>query len=548
MAPLAHKRRAKRAAAPTPCQVTPRARLIIRFIEDYLIVPSGVGEGQPFKLIPEEIEFIAQVYGPLDGQGRRIRRRAILSMARKNGKTAIIAALVLVHLVGPEETMHGEIYSAANDRDQAAIVFKFANQIVNLSPKLWPLCKVVPSTKTMIGLATASVYRAISAEAGTKHGYSPTVVIYDELAQSKKRDLYDVLDTSFGARLEPLFIIIGTQSNDPQHIMSQLIDDGLARTDPTIYVQLHAVPDDTPDEEIWNEEIWKLANPALGIFRSLEDMRTLARKARRMPAEEPKFRNLYLNQRVSPQASLINRAEWMACKGDSQIRQGEEVFLALDLSAIIDLAALVMVSADEETTRVMPFFWKPEEYLVEHSKRDFGSGNRHYEKWAKDGKLLTSPGKSIDPLVIGKKIAELFQTYRVRGLAYDRWRIRDILRVFDLIGLQAYLDTEIKQQPGSAPWEMGLRLVPWGQGFVDMAPAVDALELEVVDGRLVHSGHDVLNWNMRNAIAVMDPSGNRKIDKEKSRFRVDGAVSTAMAIGLKSRDRHKQVDVLSLIG
>ena len=123
-------------------------------------------------------------------------RRAILSMARKNGKTALIAAIVLAHLVGPEAIVHGEIYSAANDRDQAAIVYKFARQMVELDAELMSMIELVPSTKTMVARRTGSVYRAVSAEAGTKHGYLPSVVIYDELAQAKNRDLYDVLDTS----------------------------------------------------------------------------------------------------------------------------------------------------------------------------------------------------------------------------------------------------------------------------------------------------------------------------------------------------------------
>ncbi|UGY16366.1 terminase large subunit [Bradyrhizobium septentrionale] len=162
-------------------------------------MPSGKGQGEPFKLEPFQKLFIRAVYEP-QLKLRRVVRRAILSMARKNGKTALIAAIVLAHLVGPEAIVHGEIYSAANDRDQAAIVYKFARQMVDLDPELGQMIELVPSTKTMIARRTGSVYRAISAEAGTKHGYLPSLVIYDELAQAKNRDLYDVLDTSFGAR------------------------------------------------------------------------------------------------------------------------------------------------------------------------------------------------------------------------------------------------------------------------------------------------------------------------------------------------------------
>ena len=158
----------------------------------------------------------------------------------------------------------------------------------------------------------------MSAEAGTKYGLNPTVVIYDELAQAKNRDLYDALDTSMAARLEPLFIVISTQSNDPQHILSQLIDDGMSGNDPTTVCHLYAVPDDA--EDVFTDvKLWKLANPALGDFRSLEELRTAAKRAKRMPTFEAAFRNLYLNQRVNAETPFIPRAEWTACQGEYEI-------------------------------------------------------------------------------------------------------------------------------------------------------------------------------------------------------------------------------------
>lgn len=504
-----------------------RADDVIRFIE-LLIVPSGEGAGGTFKLQEWQKRFIRDVYEPHGLDGRRRVRRAILSIARKNGKTALIAALVLAHLVGPEAVQNGEIYSAANDRAQAAQVFKFAAQIVRADPELLQMVKIVDSTKHIACYRNGSFYSAISAEAGTKHGYSPTLVIFDELAQVKNRDLYDVLDTSMGGRSEPLFISISTQSNDPQHIFSTLIDDGLNGEDDSIVCHLYEVPEDTPEDDLFNETTWRLANPALGVFRNLEDLKALARKAQRSPAEMPKFRNLFLNQRVAPVSTLISRTEWMACKGAAEFIDGERVFLALDMSAVVDLTALVMVS-ESDPSRVRPFFWKPADLLSEQSARDFGGGSHRYEQWRDEGHLLTSPGRSIDPQVVAMHIANLNDQFQVVGMAYDRWRIRDLMREFDRVGLQVHVDGE---ECGS-----GLRLVPWGQGFKDMAPAIDALEIAVVERKLVHPSSQVLNWNVGNAVSVMDPSGNRKIDKDKARFRIDGAVALAMAMGLKARDR-----------
>jgi phage terminase large subunit-like protein len=257
-----------------------------------------------------------------------------------------------------------------------------------------------------------------------------------------------------------------------------------------------------------------------------------------MPAEEPKVRNLFLNQRVSPTASLISRAEWMACAGAVEIREDEEVYLGLDLSSVVDLTALVMGTVNDPT-RIRAFFWKPLDHLAEHSARDFGTGSHRYEEWVSSGHLMTSPGRSIDPAVVAMFVAQLSLTQKIRGLAYDRWRIDDLLREFDRIGFQAYKDGEKGD---------GLRLVPWGQGYRDMGPAIDAIELAVTERTIIHPSSPLLNWNMANAVATMDPAGNRKLDKDKARFRIDGAVALAMMMGLRSRDRGaKPIDIDTLI-
>jgi len=442
--------------------------------------------------------------------------------------TALIATLTLVHLVGPEATTNGEIYSAANEREQAAIVFKYAAQIVRAEPELLTMIKIIDSTKTMICFANGSVYRAISAEAGTKFGLNPTVVIYDELAQAKNRDLYDALDTSMAARLEPLFIVISTQSNDPQHILSQLIDDGLSGNDPTTVCHLYAVPDDA--ENVFNDpKTWRLANPALGDFRSLPEMKTAAARAKRMPSFEAAFRNLYLNQRVDAKSPLIPRLEWEGCRGDAAIEPGSDIYLALDLSGKTDLTALVGSSSGEHD-KIKAWFWKPDATLREHETRD----RVPYWAWKQQGFIETTPGRAIQYEWIAERLAQIVSEYNVLGMAFDRYRIDDLMNAMNKIGLETYIDGKDDARSGA------LRLIPWGQGFKDMTPAVEALEVSVLQRKLIHDGNPVLTWNISNAIAISDPAGCRKLDKSKVRFRIDGAVSLAMAIGLKSRDMMKQ--------
>ena len=533
-----------------------RAQAVITFIER-LIVPSGAGEGSPIRLMDWQKDFVRDVYAP-HRNGKRIVRRAVLSVARKQGKTLLTATIALAHLVGPEAIRNGEIYSAANDREQASIIYKFARQIIERDPVLVEAIDITSSTKTMRAKANGSIYRAVSSEAGTKHGYSPTVCIYDELAQSSSRELFDAFDTAFGAREEPLLIVISTQSNDPQHILSTLIDDGLSELDPSIICHLYAADEGC---DLDDEAQWLKANPALGVFRDREDLAASIRKAMRMPADEPRTRNLLLNQRVSPAATLIGREEWTACaerEGRSaEFRPGEAVYLGLDLASVIDLCALAMVS-EAEPVRVASFAWKPRELLAEHSYNDFGAGNLRYVEWANAGELLTSPGRAIDPAVVATTIAELCGRYQVRGMAYDPAYMDTLLREFDRIGFRAYRDAEPNRlgtgQPARSsaarPRADGLRIIPWRQGFISMAPAVNALEAAVVERKLIHPNNLPLNWCIGNAMAVTDAAGNRKLDKSAARFRIDAAQALCMAMGLRASDRGGPVkfDAYALIG
>lgn len=499
-----------------------RVERIIRFIE-LLIVPSGVGAGSPFIMRPFERSFIRDVYGPCDAQMHRIVRRAVLSVARKNGKTGLIAALALTHLVGPEAVNNGEIYSAATEREQAALIYKVCSQIVRADPELNAMLKLVDSTKTIVNYNNGTFFRSLSAEAGSKFGLNPTVVIYDELAQAKDRSLYDALDTSMGARKEPLFITISTQSNDPKHILSQLIDDGRRGDDPTTVVHLYEVPE---DDDIWDENVWRKANPALGDFRSMEDIRIMADRAKRMPSFEATFRNLYLNQRVDAQSPLIPRAEWVGCMDKGMtIDRGEEVYVGIDLSSTTDLTALSIVSA-KDGDRCKVWFFKPTDLLSDHEQRD----RVPYSLWVKNGIIIPTPGRTVHYGFVANKLAEIYSDYKILGVAYDRWRIDDLRRELDSIGINVFVDGKDKNVEGF------LRLVPWGQGFKDMSPAIDAFEISILERKFKHDGNPCLTWNMSNAISISDPAGNRKLDKSKTRFRIDGAVAAIMAVGLKSRD------------
>ncbi len=515
-----------------------RADRVIQFIE-LLRVPSGKGQGKPFQLEQFQKDFIRDIYSPMRADSDlRVVQKAILSIARKNGKTALIAALVLVHLVGPEAIANGEIYSAANDRDQAGIVFKFCEQIVRASPQLMKLITIKPSKKELWCKANGTFFKALSRDSRTKHGLNPSLWIYDELAQSTDSELYYTMDTSTGAREEPLGIVISTQNRDPQHILSLLIDDGLNAADPTIVCHLHAVPDDV--EDIFDEAVWSLANPAIGKFLTLENMRAASETARRNPGAEVQFRNLRLNQRVDISTPLISRTQWEVRKRKGfEFEPGEAIYLGLDLATTGDIAAIVAVSA-ENGDRVKGWHWihaKDEVELLEKSKKD----RAFYHVWRDNGQLFVSSGGVIDYDEIASYLEFLSETYDIKGVAYDRWRINEFKKAAIRENVPIWIDST-----GNSPWEPGIRFVPWGQGWRDMSPAIEAVEKSVLrdEGGLVHDGNPVLTYCISNASPVMDPAGNRKLDKSKTSLRIDGAQAMCMAFGLKVKDMvEEEVDI-----
>lgn len=493
-----------------------RVDRIIAFMEA-LPITSGAHTGKAFKVRPWQRDFLEAVYG-----GGKV-RTAVLSLARKNGKTDLAARLALCHLAGPEAEERGEVYCAANDRNQAGKLFSEMVAIIERVSWLKERLSIRRHSKEIEDLgATGSIFAALSADVATKHGLSPSFVVYDELGQAPGRDLFDALDTAMGARANPLLLVISTQAASDHAPMSELIDYGLRVqsgdiADATFHLTLYAAP---ADADPWSPETWKLANPALGDFRSLEDVTRLAAQAQRLPSKEAAFRNLILNQRVAAEHSLLTVGEWKACGApvDLASLKGRPCFAGLDLSGSRDLSSLVLVFADDHGGfDVLPFFWLPADGLAEKAEAD----RAPYVIWRDQGLLLTTPGATIDPRFIAAELARLNGLYNIRRLAFDRWRIEDFKR---------HLHEE-----GATSIEM----MAHGQGFRDFGPAVDRLERHVADRTLRHGMNPPLTMCAANARAVSDPTGARKLDKSKATGRIDGLVALCMAISAAATDAPK---------
>jgi phage terminase large subunit-like protein len=479
-----------------------RGAAVVAFIESFCMAPEGQHVGKPIKLLPFQRRFVREIYDNPRGT-----RRAYLSIARKNGKTALIAGIMLAHLVGPEAKQNSQIISGARSREQAAQVFNYAAKMVQLSPDLSSVVRVMPSAKTLIGLPLNVEYKALSAEGATAHGRSPILAILDEAGQVKgsQDDFTDAITTSQGAHESPLLIVISTQAADDADLFSIWLDDAKKSADPRIVSHVYESPKDC---DLQDRKSWKAANPALGIFRNLDDLAEQAKQAARMPSAENTFRNLCLNQRVSTVSPFISVGVWKSCAGAVLDFGSAPVWCGLDLSARTDLTALVIIGKIAGVWHVRPHFWTPEQGLVERSKRD----RTPYDVWVRQGYLHTTPGATVDYEYVAQDIGAILSELDVRAIAYDRWRISLMQKEFDEMGIS-------------------LPLVEFGQGFKDMSPALESLECELLNGRVAHGAHPVLTMCASNAVTAKDPAGNRKLDKHKATGRIDGMQALAMAFG-----------------
>jgi phage terminase large subunit-like protein len=484
-----------------------RGEKVIAFVERFCLVPEGKHVGQPMKLMKFQRKFILDIYDNPVGTSR-----AYLSVGRKNGKSALIAGILLAHIVGPEARQNSQIISGARSRDQASLVFKLAEKMVRLSPQLSKIIRIVPSQKSLVGLPMNVEYKAISAEAGTAHGLSPVLAILDEVGQVRgQQDAFiEAIETAQGAHDDPLLIAISTQAATDGDLFSIWLDDAANAKDKRIVSHVYTAPEDC---DVMDRAAWKAANPALGEFRSVKDIEDFAKQAARLPAKENSFRWLYLNQRIEATSPFLNRTEWEANKAEPEVADGAPCWAGLDLSASRDLTAFVMVFPDGDHWSVVPHFFLPADGIREKARAE----KVPYDLWAEQGFLTLIDGPVIVPAMVARHVAEASERYNIQLLAYDRWRINDFQRELDAIG-------------ASIP------MAPFGQGFKDMAPAVDKLERLVAERKLRHGGHPVMNMCAANAVAERDPAGNRKLNKMKSVGKIDGLVALAMALGAAAHE------------
>lgn len=497
-------------------RVETRGQRNIRWIEEHCRIPEGKDVGKPVRLRPWQKKDILKIY---DNPART--RTAIESFGRKNAKTTKAGFLLLLHLVGPEAVQNSQLVSTATSRDQAALLFELAAKMVRMSPTLHPHVGIRDHTKQMYCTELGTVYRALSSEASSNLGGSPVFAVHDELGQVKgpRSPLYEAVETGMGAHENPLSIIISTQAPTDADLLSILIDDALGGHDPRVVLSLYTAP---MEDDPFLVSTIKKANPAYGDFLNAEEVKKSAADTKRMPAREPAYRNLILNQRVDAKSVFVSHSVWQENGGTPVEDFGQaRVYGGLDLSATTDLTALVLTAEIHDKWHTHSTFWLPENGLLDRAKTD----RVPYDTWRDQGYLQTTPGNTIEYAYIAYELRRVFDRYNIGKIGFDRWNWRF---------LKPWLI-----EAGFRDWELE-KFVEFGQGYQSMSPALRALESVLLSNRLRHGNHPVLTMCALNAIVQSDPAGNRKLAKDKSAGRIDGMVALTMGVAVATEDETQE--------
>lgn len=483
----------------------------VAFIEN-LCHTKGTWAGKPFELIDWQEQIIRDLFGTLKPNGYRQFNTAYIEIPKKQGKSELAAAVALLLTCGDGEE-RAEVYGCAADRQQAAIVFDVAADMVRMCPALSKRVKILASQKRLIYTPTNSFYQVLSAEAYSKHGFNIHGVVFDELHTQPNRKLFDVMTKGSGdARMQPLYFLITTAGTDTHsicyetHQKAKDIIEG-RKIDPTFYPVIYGA-DESDD---WTDpKVWKKANPSLDITVGIDKVKAACESAKQNPGEENAFRQLRLNQWVKQAVRWMPMEKWDNCAFavDEDELEGRVCYGGLDLSSTTDITAFVLVFPpidEEDKYIILPYFWIPEDNLTLRVNRD----NVPYDVWERQDFLQTTEGNVVHYGFIEQFIERLGERFNIREIAFDRWGA--VQMVQNLEG-------------------MGFTVVPFGQGFKDMSPPTKELMKLVLEQKIAHGGHPVLRWNMDNIYIRTDPAGNIKADKEKSTEKIDGAVATIMAL------------------
>lgn len=505
---------------------------VVRFFEKVLTVETetedefgeSVSEAIPFYLAPAQAFIVGSLFGWKNKQGLRRFRRAYIEQGKGNGKSPLAAGIGHYMLTATQK-LRAEVYSAATDKDQAAILFRDAVEMWRRSPALSG--RLVSSGRNPVWqlsmLETASFFKPISSEKKGKSGIRPYCALIDEVHEHPDNSVIEMLRAGTKGNRQALIFEITNSGFDRQSVCWNEHEYTIKVCSGDIHNDAwfgYVCALDEGDDPFEDENCWIKANPLLHVSIHPEFIREQVNEARGMPSKEAMVRRLHFCEWTDAEGGWMSKTVWEACEADLKLEnyQGELCFGGLDLSFTRDLSALAIVfSTGDNTFDAFVDFWKPKEGLQAAIKKD----RVPYDLWAKNGYLRLTEGSVIKLGPIGQRMSEVSDRCALQTVAYDRYRHRELQD--DLLDLG--IEIPMTEHP------QGFRRA--GENPLWMPNSFQELENALIEGRIRICKNPLLRWNAASAVVRNDPAGtdNRIFDKRKSMARIDGVVALAMALG-----------------
>ncbi|MDB4793010.1 terminase large subunit [bacterium] len=500
----------------------------IQFIENLTLV--GDHAGQPFILRDWQKQILKALFKTKNNQ--RIVSKFFLLLPRKNGKSQIAAAICLFSMLCLGHNQ--QILSAAATQEQASRIFDAMCDMIRADETLSKLCEIIPSKSRIVCEATNSFYCAVTSGGDALHGYSPTLVVLDELhafTQPKHRRLHAALTTGFGARSNPLTILISTQTADRSSIAHEefdyarklkgRIENGKVKKSGTVSNEKYlSVLYYANEKQDWtNKNLWKQVNPALNDFLHESFLEDEFKIAQQIPSRANYFKQWYLNVPIDSLGKWMDMSLWDRCKDKSPDLTQYKCWGGLDLAPVCDLSAFVLLFDVDGVYHVQPYFWCPAADIMERSKVE----QVPYDHWRDKGYIRVCSGNSTDFKQIRNDIRDICEKYRVQKIGADRSHAYDVAQ-----GLI----------------EDGIEVEWFRPGFESMGRPTARLEKLVIDGEIVHSGNPVMDYCVSNVVCESDAAENIRPSNKlrRKQDKIDGAVALIIALGMAIWDERTEYE------
>lgn len=504
-----------------------RAVQVIGFFHEYIRHIKGEWGGTPVWLEPWQQAWLANLLGWLREDGTRRYRRFLLYIARKNAKTTMAAGLAL-HLLCNDGEAGAELYCAASDREQAALLFSVSQAMVKADADLGAVCRNMQYS--IVHAKSNSAMKVLSALPDGKHGFNAHLVLVDELHAQATRELYDVLATSTASRRQPLIGSLTTADHERPSLCNEMHtharDVMAGRVDDWEF--LPAVWEAGRRDDITDPKTWAKANPNLGISVKTEYLRAEAARAEREATYRNTFKKLHLNIRTEQAQAWMDMSKWDACgpADDAtraalraeQVGEGATgpVGIGVDLANTEDWAAMaaawpIVDELGRERVRLRTWYWIPSEGV--QRREDQGHPVR---AWQRLTNLTVTDGTHTDYATMQRDVAEVCNEAGVLSPHFDPFNAMHLTQELQKLGLDPVL---------------------FHQGNKNMNTPTRHLDTLVSTGELVHEGCPVLAWMVGNTVLHSDTFDQVRPSKRHSAEKIDGTVAAVIAIGAMLGDK-----------